>query len=114
VLIGRTVAETALASQRMEFESEKSVNYMCNIPNVKRMTLSLASAAAAGINYFETLLVAPLAEQAGISLDDARNRLAMREPNYLVAFILSRMNETPTGLPADLRKSGATSRCSGT
>ena len=38
--IGITVAETLLASQRMEFESENTVNYMCNIPNVKRMTTS--------------------------------------------------------------------------
>lgn len=104
VLIGRTVAETALASQRMEFESEKSVNYMCNIPNVKRMTTSYQSAAAAGINYFETIVVAPLAEQAGLSVDDARQRFAMREPNYLVAFVLSRMEQASSGVMADLKK----------
>jgi hypothetical protein len=96
LLIGRTVAETLLASQRMEFESEKTVNYMCNIPNVKRMTTSYQSASAAGIHYFETLL--------NINDDMTRNFAAMREPNYLVAFVLSRMNETPTGLPADLKK----------
>jgi len=103
-LIGRTVAETALAAQRMEFESEKSVNYMCNIPNVKRMTTSYESASAAGINYFETLLVGPLAERFGIPIDDARQRLAMREPNYLVAFMLSRMDQASTGVMADLKK----------
>jgi hypothetical protein len=96
LLIGRTVAETLLASQRMEFESEKTVNYMCNIPNVKRMTTSYQSASAAGITYFETLL--------SITDDSTRNIAAMREPNYLVAYVLSRMNEMPTGLPADFKK----------
>ncbi len=104
VLIGRTVAETALASQRMEFESEKSVNYMCNIPNVKRMTTSYQSASAAGINYFETIVVSQLAEQSGMTIDEARQRFAMREPNYLVAFVLSRMDQASSGVMADLKK----------
>ena len=104
MLIGRTVAETALAAQRMEFESEKTVNYMCNIPNVKRMTTSYSSAAAAGVNYFETMVVGPLGEQAGLSMDEARQRLAMRDPNYLVAFVLSRMEQSSSGPLADLKK----------
>ena len=104
LLIGRTLAETILAKQRKDFESEKSVNYMCNIPNVKRMTTSYQSASAAGIQYFETLLLAPLAEQAGLSIDAARTRLAMREPNYLVAYVLSRMDQSSTGVMADVKK----------
>jgi hypothetical protein len=96
VLIGRTVAETALAAQRMEFESEKSINYMCNIPNVKRMTTSYQSASAAGINYFETLI--------GIKDDFTRQRAAMREPNYLVSYMLSRMDLASSGVMADLKK----------
>jgi hypothetical protein len=104
LLIGRTVAETALASQRMEFESEKSVNYMCSIPNVKRMSTSYQSASAAGIQYFDTLLVQPLAEGAGIPFDTARDRIAMIEPNYLVAFMLSRMSSATEGLPAKLKE----------
>src|SRR5262249_51664136 len=48
LLIGKTVAETALASQVLEFETEKSVNYMCNVVNVKRMSTSFQSASAAG------------------------------------------------------------------
>jgi len=104
LLIGRTVAETALAGERMEFESEKSINYMCNIKNVKLMTTSYQSASAAGINYFDTLLVQPLAESAGIPFDTARNRIALIEPNYLVAYVLSRMSQASEGLPAELKK----------
>jgi hypothetical protein len=77
---------------------------MCNIPNVKRMSRSYESASAAGIHYFETLLVQPLADQAHLSLDQARQRLAMREPNYLVAFILSRAAQATSGMLGDLKK----------
>ncbi len=104
LLIGRTVAETALAADRIEFESEKTVNYMCSIPNVKRMSTSYQSASAAGITYFDTLLVQPLAEGAGIPFDTARNRIAMIEPNYLVAYVLSRMSSATEGLPAKLKE----------
>ncbi len=104
LLIGRTVAETALAADRMEFESEKTVNYMCSIPNVRRMSTSYQSASAAGIQYFETLIVQQVAETNGVSLDAARDRIAMLEPNYLVAFVLSRMASATTGLPAELKE----------
>ncbi|MBS1122423.1 MAG: peptidase lon domain protein [Deltaproteobacteria bacterium] len=104
LLIGRTVAETALAADRIEFESEKSVRYMCSIPNVKRMSTSYQSASAAGITYFDTLLVQQLAESAGIPFEAARSRIAMREPNYLVAFVLSRMATSTEGLPAQLKQ----------
>jgi hypothetical protein len=74
---------------------------MCNIPNVKRMTTSYQSAPR--INYFGRCPAA-VAESAGIPLEQARNRLAMKEPNYLVAFVLSRMSQTSTGVLADLKK----------
>jgi hypothetical protein len=82
--IGKTVADTIVAAQKLEFESEKSVNYICSIPNVKRLSTSFASAGAAGVNYFETLLVEPLAKSGGVPIDSARNRVAMVEPDYLV------------------------------
>jgi hypothetical protein len=103
LLIGRTVGETALAAQKLEFEVEKSVNYICSIPNVKRMSTSFQSAAAAGVTYFETLLVEPMAKQFGMSIDDARQRVALREPDYLTAYVLSRLPTAESGLPADLK-----------
>ncbi len=104
LLIGRTVAETALASQELEFEIEHSVNYMCSIPNVKRMSTSFQSASVAGINYFDTLLVEPLAKSARMSIDDARTRVAMIEPEYLVASMLAHL-PTADGLPKQLKTS---------
>lgn len=92
--IGKTVADTIVAAQKLEFESEKSVNYICSIPNVKRLSTSFASAGAAGVNYFETLLVEPLAKNGGVPMDSARNRVAMVEPDYLTAFMLTKLDRT--------------------
>ncbi len=100
--IGRTVANTIMAQQELEFEVEKTVNYMCSIPNVKRLATSFQSAGVAGINYFDTLLVEPLAKEAAMSVDEARMRVSMREPDYLVAYMLSHLQQIE-GLPKDLK-----------
>jgi hypothetical protein len=103
LLIGRTVAETLMAQQELEFEREPSVNYLCSIPNVKRMATSFQSAGVAGINYFDTLLIEPLAKEASMSMDEARMRVSMKEPDYLVAYMLARLTQVE-GLPKQLRK----------
>ncbi|CAN5752854.1 hypothetical protein BH11MYX3_BH11MYX3_47140 [soil metagenome] len=100
--IGRTVANTIMAQQELEFEVEKTVNYMCSIPNVKRLATSFQSAGVAGINYFDTLLVEPLAKEAAMSVDEARMRVSMREPDYLVAYMLSHLQQIE-GLPKELK-----------
>lgn len=103
LLIGQTVASAALAADELEFMTEKSVNYMCSIPNIKRMATSFQSAGAAGVNYFETLIVEPAAKQFGVTMDQARVRVAMSEPNYLVAYMLSRLQHVD-GLPKQLQE----------
>ena len=103
VLIGRTHAETLQARERLEYESEQTVHYMCSLPSVQRLSTSFQSASAAGVNYFDTLLVEPLAKSYGVPLDAARTRLAMNEPNYLVAYMLSHL-PTWDGLPQELKK----------
>ncbi|MGN6109084.1 MAG: S16 family serine protease [Kofleriaceae bacterium] len=103
LLIGRTFADTKLAAQRLEFESEHSLGYTCSLPNVQRMSTSFQSASAAGVQYFDTLLVEPLAKSAGIGFDAARTRVAMSEPDYLVAYVLSHLS-TADGLPQELKQ----------
>lgn len=103
MLIGRTHAETIQAQQRLEYESEKTINYMCSLPNVKRLSTSFQSAAAAGVTYFDTLYLEPMARAFGMSTDAARMRMAMTEPNYLVAYMLSHLPNWD-GLPQDLKK----------
>ncbi|MDX2091754.1 MAG: hypothetical protein SFX73_28090 [Kofleriaceae bacterium] len=102
LLIGQTVAWSALAQEELDFMTEKSVNYMCSIPNIKRMSTSFQSAGAAGVNYFETLLVEPAAKAAGLTMDQARTQVALREPEYLVSFMLARLQQAD-GLPKQLK-----------
>jgi hypothetical protein len=93
--VARTIAESTLATQELEFEPEQSVQYSCSIPNVVRMSTSLQSAGAAALDYFDTLLTEPLAQEAKISEDEARNRIAQLEPDYYVAFVTSRLGNGP-------------------
>ena len=87
IYVGRTIAESTLATQELEFENEQSVSYMCSIPNVRRMSTSFSSAGAAGLNYFDTLL--------DIKDDDTRNKVALAEPDYLVAYVTSKLGTGP-------------------
>jgi uncharacterized protein len=100
--LGRASAETALAVQQLDFEKEDSVMYMCSLPNVHRMSTSFQSAGAAGLNYFDQLLIEPLAKQYEISADAARQRFALVEPDYLVAFTTAKLADD-AGLPQELK-----------
>ncbi len=100
--IGRASAETTMAIQQLDFEHEDSVMYMCSIPNVHRLATSFSSAGAAGLNYFDQLLVEPLAKQFDMTADQARQRFAMAEPDYLVAYTVSKLADSE-GLPAELK-----------
>ena len=90
--VGRTVVETKRAEDELTYLSEKSVSYMCSLPNVKRMSTSFSSASAAGVTYFDNLLLLPLAKQAGIPEDSARDRVMMMEPDYLIAYMTSHLS----------------------
>ncbi|MGE0871582.1 MAG: S16 family serine protease [Kofleriaceae bacterium] len=102
VLIGRTVAETALAGELIELGAKSSSDYRCSVPSVKRLSTSLQSASVAGIHYFDTLLVEPYAKANQVSVEEARMRVALREPHYLVAYMMSHL-QNATGLPQQLK-----------
>jgi uncharacterized protein len=89
--VKKTVAEMTLATEQLEFEAATDIDYMCSIPNVRRLATSFSSAGGAGLNYFDTLLVQPFAESAKISEDEAKQRIAIIEPDYLVALMASRL-----------------------
>ncbi len=90
--VGRTIVETKRAEDELTYLSEKSVSYMCSLPNVKRMATSFSSASAAGVTYFDELLLLPLAKQAGIPEDQARERVMMMEPDYLISYMTSHLS----------------------
>ena len=100
--LGRASAETSLAIQQLDFEKEDSVTYMCSLPNVHRMSTSFQSAGAAGLNYFDQLLIEPLAKQYDVSADQAREHFALVEPDYLVAATTAKLADAE-GLPKELK-----------
>jgi hypothetical protein len=107
--VKKTVAETTLATEQLDFEAATDINYMCSVPNVRRLATSFSSAGGAGLNYFDTLLVQPFAENAKISEDEAKQRIALAEPDYLVALMASRL-ATQDGVIKEMRdKWGETS-----
>lgn len=92
--IARSVANMALSLESMEIEGVKSLNYMCSLPNVRRLATSFQSAAAANVTYFETLV--------GVKDDTTRNYVAAMEPDYLTAFISSNLAKM-SGMPDTLK-----------
>ena len=83
--LGRTSAETSVALEELDFEKEDSVTYMCSVPNVLRMATSFQSAAAAGVTYFDTIVLDEISKSVGFSLEQTRQRFEVVEPDYLIA-----------------------------
>jgi hypothetical protein len=100
--VAKTTAETTLATEQLELSTPNDVAYMCSVPNVVRLAASFQSAGAAGLNYFDALLVEPYAQSEHVSLDDARTRVAIAEPDYLVALMTSKLGSLD-GIPKQLR-----------
>ncbi|HEX5060107.1 MAG TPA: S16 family serine protease, partial [Kofleriaceae bacterium] len=100
--VAKTTAETTLATEQLEFANANDISYMCSVPNVLRLATSFQSAGAAGMNYFDTLLVEPFAQSEHIPVDDARTRVAILEPDYLVAIMTSKLGSLD-GTPKELR-----------
>ena len=92
--IARSVANMILALESMEIEGVKSLNYMCSLPNVRRLATSFQSAASANVTYFETLV--------GVKDDTTRNYVAAMEPDYLTAFISANLPKM-SGMPETLK-----------
>jgi hypothetical protein len=78
------------------------VNYLCSLPNVKRLARSFTSASTANLTYFETLFVREMATQVKIPFEQAQTRFAMYEPDYLVAMMSANMPNMG-GLPEALK-----------
>jgi hypothetical protein len=101
--IARAVSSTQTGVEGLDIEGEKSISYLCSLPNVKRLAKSYQSASAANLTYFETLFVKDLAEHFSIPFEQAQTKFAMLEPDYLVATMASNMPNMG-GLADDLKK----------
>ena len=93
--IARAVASSRVAEESIAIEGVRSLNYMCSLPNVKRLATSYQSAARANVTYFETLL--------SINDDAMRGQVAMMEPDYLTAYMAANLPSMP-GLPETLKQ----------
>ncbi len=101
--IARAKASTDMGIQGLDIETETSVNYLCSLPNVKRLAKSFASASTANITYFESLFVKELATQFNVPFEQAQTKFALFEPDYLVAMMSANMPNMG-GLPETLKK----------
>jgi hypothetical protein len=101
--IARAVASSAMALEAIEIEGQKSINYICSLPNVKRLATSFQSAAGSNLAYFDSLIVAEVAKALGLPPDQAKIKFAGYEPDYLVALMAGSVSGMG-GLPATLKQ----------
>jgi len=94
LVIARAVANAKFATESMDIEAVKSLDYMCSLPNVKRLSKSFESAAQANVTYFETLV--------GVTDDWSRMSMQYQEPDYLTAYVSATLTKR-TGLPDTLK-----------
>ncbi len=85
LMIARAVGNAQWATESMEIEAVKTLDYMCSLPNVKRLAKSFESAAQANVTYYETLV--------GVSDDWSRMSMQYEEPDYLTASVSSTLTQ---------------------
>lgn len=100
--IARAVASSAMAIDALDIEGQRSINYLCSLPNVRRLATSFQSAAGSNLAYFDALIIAEVAKAFVMPPDRARTRFAGIEPDYLVAFMAGSLPSLG-GLPQQLR-----------
>lgn len=117
LLRAASLADATAAADGLEYETTKSLKYMCSIPNVRRLTTAFRAASAAGLHYFDALVVEPFAAKHSITLDEARLRIASNEPKYVIAYSLAQIDtmnddakQAYPGLTLDLLMLAATER----
>jgi len=102
LLIARSALDAEVAVQRLEFETGKSIGYMCSVPNVIRLAISYRAAATAGVEYLDSLLVEPLSRSASLTIEEARLRVGAAEPDYLVAYALAHLDAFAASIKTEL------------
>src|SRR5205085_704186 len=101
--IARAVANSAMSLESMDIEGQKSINYLCSLPNVRRLATSFSSAAGSNLAYFDSLIVAEVAKAFNLTPDQAKVKFAGYEPDYLVALMAGGVSGMD-GLPQALQQ----------
>ena len=100
----RAVAHTRAAIEAQDIEGVQGLDYTCSLANARNLSESYASAAAANLRYFKALHVDGVAKRQRLTETQARIRVMVAEPDYLVAFMASRLPRITTGIPPKLKK----------
>jgi hypothetical protein len=88
----KTVAETTVATEQLDFANATDIAYRCSPPDMLRLAMSFQTAGTAALGYVDALLVEPYAESEKLDLGDARTRIALAEPDYLVTATASKLS----------------------
>ena len=103
-----TMASSFVNSQKaldaIDIEVAESVKYWCSLPASRRLARSYSSAAAANIQYYESIVVEPAARAASMHPDDAREYYMAINNDYLVAYHAMAMPDHP-GMPSEFKRS---------
>jgi hypothetical protein len=97
----KTRVETALAADQLELAGGADVAHTPAAEALLALATAFRAAAAAALTDVDTQLVARYAERAHVGADEARTRIALLEPSYVVAAALAKP-ETGDSLPAQL------------
>lgn len=98
----KTLAESTLAAEQLELQGASDLAYTPSLSELERVTGSLRAAGAAGMSFVDALLVEPFAASAQLELEEARRRVAVFEPDYLVGHMTAHF-ASADGLPRQLR-----------
>ncbi len=102
--VARAVAADTTAAEVLaldELAAAPTLAYQGSVPAVRRMTGSVAAAASARLAALDAGIVGAQARVLDLPLELARIRVAVGEPDYLIALLASNVDARPD-LPADL------------
>lgn len=107
--VKKSVAESTLATEQLELSAGSDIAYTVSVADVQRLAMAQSAVGAAGVAELDALLVQPRAQSAKISEDEARLRVEIDEPDYVVALMTSRLDAGDTLLKDLEAKWGAPS-----
>jgi hypothetical protein len=88
--VGKTLAETSVAAEQLEIHGAAEPGYTADVGRIRTASAAFEQAALAGIRQVDALLVTPAVERMKVPEEEARRRIAIGDPDYLVAFSLAR------------------------
>jgi len=103
--IARGMSATRRALESLDIEGGTDINYMCSLPNTRRLAKSYTSAAGANLGYYESIALKKIARRYRTTTQRAKWRLMSMNPDYLIAYrAFALAGRDMGGLPSRLKK----------